>query len=834
MSFESRRSLDRNIEVRASNRPIRIAYLIPFHETGLNHWIIDAVFYECYTRWSGCHTLIVPTDGSRFLHEEYESWLEIYDPDFIYSYVHLERELIEKINFLSCPMVFLEHKKHGLNEDERWQDYLPNWGIYFKAVSSLSTIHRFRSGARPFWIKEEAGAPAVITQWNQLDEYRFIPDNFGAALDLYNYPNPIQGLYDTFCFTPHEVPKYMIVGTCRTNSIVEVLQQLSVGKVLPIAWLASIFSESIPRVQSRIWETNFNLFVGRTCLDRIHFWNARNLCGDMFGVLLVTADQLQDNDFVTAVGQYLNKHNLIGMHSGAAHVVIRSYTHNKEELGQIRDRLSKCTSNMIYLDARYNSPAIPMPGDPEKPYISKKGVTTFKLSEDLNEIQAKGPEHFAYIPTRFLGHDDGQWIVELGIERHNNLSQYSNVVDQWLLPRRYYVAKAFTKKLARVSRNHRLSLIPSTDSFPFRTEAINRTFSYDLSLPDDEDVFRWLILSNPYILKEDLRSALNNRSCKKMNLSDKGQNLRGVISMFDHLYDASNLLTNQYWRNVLRTWKGKGDDNKVRARSHFDKCLPDNLASKEILRAQLRFGKIGHVTKYLQSNLTDTLEFLVKKKIFFRIYQWRCAYCGHSNTRTFEDIKEINNCDICSTNHFAPIDLEWKYKLNDFIYRTLCEHNGLPVLWALGHLQEMNRHASFYYLPEVDLYLKDNRSNNKYEIDFLCVMGGRFYAAEVKLSAASFIEKPDEIIKFIEKIKMIQPDTALLVFERYCESEVDIRNIKTKLDEVILEISRKVGRHITVKSLVASDVQEFNEYPVDLGYSGERVQKMVINLERKK
>lgn len=835
MSFESRRSLDKNIEVRASNRPIRVVYLIPYEEADLSHWIIDAVFYECYTRWSGGRTLIIPTVGGQFLHEEYESWLEFYDPDFIYSYVHLEQELIEKINVLSCPIAFIEHKKHGLNEVRRWQNYLPDWGIYFKAVSSFSTIHSpYASDRRPFWVKEEAAVPTVITQWEKFDEYRFIPDNFGAAFDLHNYPNPVQGLYNTFCFTPNEVPDRMIVGTSKTTSIAEVLLQISSNKALPIAWLAMIHSQSVPRVRSHVWAANFNLFVGHTCLDRIHFWNARSLFGDVFGALLVNDVQLQDDEFIKVVGQYLNKHNFLGGHNGPARVAIRSFTHNKEELGPIRDRLSKCTFNQVFLDERYNAPAIPAGKDLEKSYYtSQPDVTTFKLSEDVNQIQAKEPEHFAFIPMRFRGYDDGQWMVELEIERHNNLSRFSNVVDTWMLPRRHSVVRAFTKNLAKVSKNHRLALVPSTDSHPFRTESINRMFSYDLSLPDDEDVFGCLIIEYRYLSEKDLRSTLNHKSYKNMAISDKGQNLRGVISMFDHLSEASELLTNQYWRNVLRGWKGEGDDNKVRTRSHFDGLLPNNRESKERLKTELRFEDIKVVNKYLKANLTDTLEFLIRKRVFFRVYQWRCLYCGHANTRSFEDIKETNNYNICAKTHFAPIDLEWKYELNDFIYRTLCEHNGLPVLWALGQLQETDVLHSFYYLPEVDLYPEYNSSETKNEIDLLCVMGGRFYAAEVKLSAIGFIEKPDEISKFIEEIKLIRPDIALLVFEQYCEPETDLEATKIKLNKVLAEIAERVGRHIAVETLVASDFLEFNEYPVDLGYWGKRVHKMFDSIRRK-
>lgn len=719
MKFASPRNLGKNIEVRASNRPIRIAYLIPFEETDSSHWIIDAVFCECYTRWSGARTLIVPTNSGRFLHEEYQFWLESYDPDFIYSYVRLEPELIGRINVLSCPIAFIEHKE-GASDQNGWHGYLPDWQTYFQAVSSLSTIHSPYAGyRRPFWVKEETGMPTVITQYGEFDKYRFIPNNFGATLDLFMYPNPVHGLYDTFCFTPSEVPEHTTVGTRKTTSATEVLLEISNNKALPIARLATLHSNSIPRPKPYVWAHNFNLFVGHTCLDRIHFWNARNLCPsdyiDVPGALLVSDVQMQEDGFVKAVGQYLNKHNFLGQHGGPPHVAIRSFTHNKEILGPMRDRLSRCTHNQLLLDDGCNTPAIPTRKDIKESYQSRfVDATTFKLSENVSQVQAKEPEHLAFTPLQFR--DAGQWIIELEIERHNNLSKYSNVVDVWKLPRRPSVARAFTTNLARVSKAHRLALLPTTESdYFFRTGPINKVFTYDINLPDDEDFFRWLLLKDPYLSKEDLRSSLNLRSYRDVAVSDKGQNLRGVISMFDNLSQAFEFLTNRYWRNVLRNWKGEADGNKVYSRSHFDGLLPSDRATKERLRTELRFENIGLVSKYLKANLTDTLELLIRKRVFFRIYQWRCHYCGHTNTRTFEDIKEANNCSICAETHFAPLDLEWKYELNEFVYRSLCERNGMTVLWALGQLQDMPLNSSFYYLPEVDLYpvYEDRKPKNE-------------------------------------------------------------------------------------------------------------------------
>ena len=106
------------------------------------------------------------------------------------------------------------------------------------------------------------------------------------------------------------------------------------------------------------------------------------------------------------------------------------------------------------------------------------------------------------------------------------------------------------------------------------------------------------------------------------------------------------------------------------------------------------------------------------------------------------------------------------------------------------------------------------------------MMDGKFYAVEAKLSATGFTKKADEIDKFIKKISLIRPDVAALAFEQYCDSEAELDSSKAYLKKVVEDISQKVGQHIKIETVIASDFKEFNEFPVDLGYWGKRVLKM--------
>ena len=184
-----------------------------------------------------------------------------------------------------------------------------------------------------------------------------------------------------------------------------------------------------------------------------------------------------------------------------------------------------------------------------------------------------------------------------------------------------------------------------------------------------------------------------------------------------------------------------------------------------------------------------------------------------------------NTCDICATEYLAPIDIEWQYELNNFVYRSLHRHSGLPVLWALGFLQDRMHAGSFWYLPEVDLYENDDGSESKNEIDILAMLDGAFYAVEAKLSASIFLNKAGAMDKFVKMIGLLRPDVALLAFEKYCAAGEDVEATKAKLAETATLIRQQIGPWTKLEILVAQDVHGFNDFPTDLGWHGRRTRR---------
>ena len=830
MNSDHPKNLGKTIEVKASNRPIKIAYLVPFDESSVNHMLIDATFYESYTRWAGTYTLIVPSSPKEFLDPVYESWLDFFDPDFVCTYVELEEDLVKKIDKLCSPVALIKHVIRERDSDDlRWRSFIPDWRYYFTPVSSITTVPSPHV-AYPFGLREETeNEIAVITQHHG-NPHRLLSDNFGTAFDIHMVTHAIPGFYRTLCLVPPDLPDHIVAGTERCTSIIDVLSAISNRKALPIARFAMAHSEAIPRVEPYRWAGHFNLFIGSTILDRIHFWNARHFIPSHAatpGALIIELEFFEDPDFVSQLGQYLNKNNFLGQQHGPPRVSIQSYSHNEEELSLIRDKLSKHSYNSVFVNQEFNAPAIPPKKELERGYYKRSADTSiFKLTEDINTLSAKEPAHFAYFPPRFKGIAKGQWIVELDIQRHNNLSRYSNVVDNWVVPRRRKIVSAFTNNLGKVTNGHQLALLPTTKDFPLIGHTINEAYLYNLFLRDDEIFFRHIALEFFRYPQDDLRASIVKNSYQDLSISDKGQNLRGVISMFDSLSDSYEILTNKYWRKVLRAGKKDSVKYLVFTREKLNGFLPKDRPTREKLMRKLSFSNIGEVTKFMKKNLTDTLEHLVRNNVFYQVHQWRCRYCGHTNSRSFDVMKIKNSCEICTREYFAPIDLEWTYQLNDFVYRSLTKNNGLTVLWALGFLQDWFGRGSFWYLPEVDLYEKDGEPDKKNEIDILCVLNGKFYAVEVKHSVSLLINKPEEVDNFVKEINLIRPDIAMLAFERYCDSEGDIENMKASLAVVSDDIRKRIGPYIELETIVAYDVQGFNDHPVNLGWHGRRTHSM--------
>jgi hypothetical protein len=80
--------------------------------------MLEAIFAECYGRWAGRHSLIVPCEGGN-IRPAYLPWIETYDPDIIYSYVELSEAYLERLHEKLYPAFLVSHDFYRRVERDR-------------------------------------------------------------------------------------------------------------------------------------------------------------------------------------------------------------------------------------------------------------------------------------------------------------------------------------------------------------------------------------------------------------------------------------------------------------------------------------------------------------------------------------------------------------------------------------------------------------------------------------------------------------------------------------------------------------------------------------------
>ncbi|KTC87848.1 hypothetical protein [Legionella drozanskii] len=436
--------LKRSIQVNEKARPIKIAYIVPSENNIDTHCILDAAFFESYTRWCGALTLFIPTLVNNLFNTSYLDWLAHYDPDIICSYSDLTEDTVKQISDACNPLIFFKHQRN--NRVDGYKSYIVDWNreLSLQPLSSISTIIQMLAQV-PFDKKI-----VLVTQMQVYEEQRFFSDNFGIRHKTDGYTRPLGGLYETLLYDPEN--KVSLDATFTTNSHVEVFTKISDNELTTMYELSAVYAENHPRNYWSDYSDKFKLFIGDTGLDRINFWNSRLLTSSGFGAIIISPESLHDSDFNQALGHFLNKNNFLCSGGGAPVVEIRSFSLEESELKEIQSSIQQVTHNYVSLSVNPQSLMLPK-------QISRGHYTasfdilshTFKLNETLNKnIEASKPTHLLNIPNRYVSLSDGQWVIDIEIERENNLSRVINSPDVWRIPKRPDVTRIFTDQFSRV------------------------------------------------------------------------------------------------------------------------------------------------------------------------------------------------------------------------------------------------------------------------------------------------------------------------------------------------------------------------------------------------
>jgi hypothetical protein len=151
------------------SRPIRVAFLVQDGEHSAVS--LDGIFADCYSRWGGRFSLIVPCVGNRIL-PAYWPWLERFGPDIVYSYVPLDEQNLLELHERLAPSAYIVHKvRERLDVFGFKPAYDPT------PLSSLSLVFKLARYAPAV----RDGAPVkIIDCWFTESPSRLLTDNFGT------------------------------------------------------------------------------------------------------------------------------------------------------------------------------------------------------------------------------------------------------------------------------------------------------------------------------------------------------------------------------------------------------------------------------------------------------------------------------------------------------------------------------------------------------------------------------------------------------------------------------------------------------------------------------
>ena len=803
----------------ARPRPTRVAFLVEEGEHA--HLALDGIFADCYGRWGGRYSLIVPCVNGR-ASPAYWSWLETFDPDIVYSYVPLSRADILEIHERLCPSRYYFHR---LQDPPRLDVFGFKPSYDFQALSSLSIIFRAARFTSPFG---EGGPLIIIDKWHGEDPSRFLTDNLGTylssratsiypadariAANLLTIVSPEKmadrrfGISQNLTTAPDELAAFRAFATRGATSMA-VISLLLAPKI---------------EIEGGSWGRSFNLVVGSSFADRVMFWNARLLLPSWLDTdtycLRVDEEQLADADFVAVLGELLKRRNHVTAgNGGQTNLTVRSCSLPTNHLEAARTVISSTQPwGSVTIEQVPSLDAL-VPSDD----VLARARENYRLGPgyrgpvDFSEFVWTGstirpppatPDHLSDAPAR-QAFTQGYWSTDfiLGIA---GPKARGIVLGRWDIPRRWRMAGAFkftrvdavaneTALVARRSRSGALALSESlqhpieTISVPTVEEAMFHAFVADGAWADPKAEHGALQPPAPAVWMEPSNEARYLAGVLGMASGLEWAEafllhpfLRGVLAKLggapsvpaDKVVPAANLLRKQVGyapifdlreereRNALATMIVKAGRN---LKAPADEIKFNDLKADWATYRAAYWQAKPHQHAVDQSvdwdamearSLEQCLVSLRRRKMFFQGHQWTCPNCHHRNWVDMVALTPSLRCEVCATADEAPVDVRWRFRPNEFLIESLRDHSVLSLIWVLAELRSRAR-MSFLYCPPM-VFGDAHEQGPVAEADLLVVHDGKAIVCEVKSSWQ--VLRLADIDKLVAIAKRLRPDEALL------------------------------------------------------------------------
>lgn len=729
---------EKPFSVLTTYRPRCVAFLVDLAHEAIDQ-ILDHIVTFNMNSWGGAYNPIIPISQGVLL-PGFRPLLEVADPDIVYSFAELSREQIAQLDDDYDPTRFVQH-----NFD---QNGLSPW------IPNQATIERV------ILLTKAKSQITVSGFTNQRAGDTFSLRNFGVASAAYDLSATGQ-----------------IKVQSESVDACELANLISSGKVVSPRYLSTLAPLKRQFASRGVGFWEFCIYYGSSPWNFLLFWNAAYRTGVADRAIphwvqeAWLPDGMATEDSVRPLLHLLRKR----LFSEEQSVRILSYERTASEMESLAEIIKAKTRRDV--SCMRVAPATFW----DTPIVDHHALRPSLLQHD----HVRGSHFFTSVnrPDQVLDRDES-WMADVQIQSVGS----DEKVGWWHFPRRSTVAQAVHSTTpSRILSGGCLSV-----------EASSRTVQLDFKLPSRMEFFTELL--NPrhrYSNTTDVRYGLSAYAVDNpVRLSDKGRYFEGVVRLFGGLDQAIRWIEHDYWQRVFldlsvprhsqQALNKLKKDIRRRADSFIAEFSRDREAAVSLLASDA-LRSLHHIQRITETFAFDDLKAGLQKRgpssqkpsvsscddaelkrslttlcsngVFLQGCDVRCQRCLSIYWYDINVLAATFNCYGCRSEIALPVELRWRYKLNDLMRAAVRDHGVIPVIRTIAGLKRQSQ-GFFRALAGVDIVRPSGNGDLKNEIDLCWVSDGEFGISEIKTSSQDFTSS--EIDKAIKLAKAVRPDVVLL------------------------------------------------------------------------
>ena len=613
--------------------------------------------------------------------------------------------------------------------------------------------------------------------------------------------------------THNEIEKKMCLVTNRGN-LAEALLDLSQAQNIVYRDQICAFPNTERDIQNG-WQSHFEVVVGDTLQDIVHFWNRPWLLGKWkrkyMSQMWLPTTLATDPSIKDALCSWI-KRNVWKENNNPGTVRFVSFSNEQPELESIADNFKGTLSAFTHAK-HYTEPQIPNLTSEHLSFFLDENPLSSRDSS-IETCRAQGTQDILEVtePNGLDQHYPGSyWMADFYIEfTHNRdgnqmdlIRWINNMSLFWKFPNRNHLTSNMFNRFSRIKQNGFPSALMK------RGEKVLR-----LTLENPEAVVASLFYSNNrhVYANNDPRVQVTTTPYYSSEVSDKGKYLQGVLELFGDLTFAYEVFRNPYWRAMFDFLSKNTHAEQTGHQTIINKltksinregsltseneegiksvaALVMNEAKKLDLRQnELPFDKFAQESEVWRDKYTESITLpdnqdememidfhfgeealkrslagLTERNVIQFGVKPRCLSCGMASWYHVDDIGQQLTCQGCRSLFPLAPELTWQYRLNSLVHTAYASHGTTPVILVLGQLFRESR-ISFFFSPNLNLLARpqDELSEKKEimaEVDIACIQDGKFIIGEVKQSMNLF--KKTDFDDMAEIARRTKPDIVL-------------------------------------------------------------------------